>query len=203
MRKEEKGALVVEATIVFPIMFFVLLFLIYMGNMFYMRSQVDSIASLGAIEAAARFADPMLSEVEKTGSVPRTIQDVKPYHSLFGDTSEVNSIEDDMRTKLNQLGTGFFAGMGIKNHSVSLTYKNHLFYSIVTADVQYKIQFPIRFLGASRPTVLSLQSHCVVPVTDTPEFIQNVDMAVDYADSTGLTEKLQKLKANVEKFLGR
>ena len=111
MRKEEKGALVVEATIVFPIMFFVLLFLIYMGNMFYMRSQVDAIASLGAIEAAARFADPMLSEVEKTGSVPRTIQDVKPYHSLFGDTSEVNSIEDDMRTKLNRHGTGLFAGM--------------------------------------------------------------------------------------------
>lgn len=46
MRKEEKGALILEATIVFPVMFFILLFLIYTGNMFYIRSQVDSIASL-------------------------------------------------------------------------------------------------------------------------------------------------------------
>ena len=29
MRKEEKGALILEATIVFPVMFFILLFLIY------------------------------------------------------------------------------------------------------------------------------------------------------------------------------
>lgn len=204
MRKEENGAVViVEAAVVFPIMFFVLIFLIYMGNIFYMRSQVDSIASLGAIEAAARCGDPMLVEVEKTGSVPRTIQNVQPYHSLFGDTSQVSVIETEMEQKLNRLGTGFFAGMGIRNHSCKLKYENHVLYATVTADITYQIKFPIRFIGAKQPTVLKLHSHCVVPVTDTTEFIQNVDMAVDYADSTGLTEKLQKLGTKVKEFFGR
>ena len=113
MRKEEKGALILEATIVFPVMFFILLFLIYTGNMFYIRSQVDSIASRGAIQAAAYVADPMLEEVKESGSVPRSINNVQPYHSLLG--NDVGKIQNKMNEELNGLGTGFFAGMG-KSH---------------------------------------------------------------------------------------
>ncbi len=183
MRKEEKGALILEATIVFPVMFFILLFLIYTGNMFYIRSQVDSIASRGAIQAAAYVADPMLEEVKESGSVPRSINNVQPYHSL--------------------LGTGFFAGMGIQNHSVSLRFENHIFYSTVTADVDFQVKFPIRFFGSDQPVALKMHSRSVAPVTDTPEFIQNVDMAIDYADSTGLSEKLNQLTGKVREFFGR
>lgn len=200
MKDNEKGALIIEATFVFPIMLFILLFLIYMGNMFYMRSQVDTIATQAAIEAAARCADPMLAEVEKTGTVPKVVNDVKPYHSLFQDKSGLEAVQQETKKKLDRLGTGFFAGMGIKQCNVELKYENHIFYSTVTSDIDYKIQFPIRFLGDDEPAILQMHSSSVVPVTDTAEFIQNIDMAVDYMDSTGLSEKLNNMKDKVSKF---
>ncbi len=201
MRKEEKGAVaIVEASFVFPIMFFVLLFLIYMGNMFYMRSQVDAITSSYTIEAAARCADPMLEQIEEKGSVPRVIDQVKPYHSLLGNNSQVRVVENEMNKELRGLGTGFFSGMNLRNVQTSMKYKNHVFYATITTDVNYQIQFPIRFLGNDQPVVLNIHSACVAPVTDTPEFIQNVDMAKDFADSSGLTEKLNKMVSAVKKF---
>ena len=90
--------------------------------------------------------------------------------------------------------------MGVKQCNVELKYENHIFYSIVTSDIDYKIQFPIRFLGDDEPVILQMHSSSVVPVTDTAEFIQNIDMAVDYMDSTGLSEKLNNMKDKVSKF---
>lgn len=110
MRKEEKGALILEATIVFPVMFFILLFLIYTGNMFYIRSQVDSIASRGAIQAAAYVADPMLEEVKESGSVPRSINNVQPYHSLLG--NDVGKIQNKMNEGVKWTGNRFFCRNG-------------------------------------------------------------------------------------------
>ncbi|MCD7922005.1 MAG: pilus assembly protein [Clostridiales bacterium] len=203
MRREEKGALIVEATLVFPVMFFVLLLLLYMGNMFYMRSQVDAIVSMAATQAAAKCADPFLETVEENGSVPGTISDIQPYHSILGGSSAASDVRDDMVDRLNHLGTGFFAGMGLRNITVNeFAYENHLIYATFTVDVSYKIKFPIRLLGQKDATVLELHARSVVPVTDTGGFIQNVDMAVDYAQSTGLTEKLSKLKETVSGFLG-
>ena len=169
--------------------------------MFYIRSQVDSITSRGAIQAAAYVADPMLEEVKESGSVPRSINNVQPYHSLLG--NDVGKIQNKMNEELNGLGTGFFAGMGIQNHSVSLRFENHIFYSTVTADVDFQVKFPIRFFGSDQPVALKMHSRSVAPVTDTPEFIQNVDMAIDYADSTGLSEKLNQLTGKVREFFGR
>ena len=39
----ENGTVIIEATFVFPIMFIILFFLIYMGNAFYMKAQVESV----------------------------------------------------------------------------------------------------------------------------------------------------------------
>lgn len=203
MRKEEKGSLIVEATFVFPVMFFILLFLIYMGNMFYMRSQVDAIVSNAAVSAAAKCADSFLATVEEEGSVPYSISDIKPYHTLFNDSSDALKVRNDMVEDLNTLGAGFFAGMGLRDIKVNqFEYESHLFYGTFTVDVSYCIRFPIRFLGENQPTILKISSHCVAPVTDTGEFIQNVDMVIDYADSTGVSEKINKLVSTVSEFLG-
>lgn len=202
LKKNEEGALIIEATIVFPIMFIILLFLLYMGNMFYMRSSVDAIVSMTATETAARCADPMLKKIEEKKSVPKTVNDIQPYHSLSGNSSVILTMRNQMIEKLNGLGSGFYSGMGLRNVKVNkFAYENELLYSTVTVDVSYQIQFPIRFLGDDQPVVLNIQSCSVVPVTDTPEFIQNMDMVIDYADSTGVSEKINQLVSGITKFL--
>lgn len=205
--KEERGAMsIVEATFVFPIMFFVLFFLIYMGNMFYMRSQVDSIVTSTAVKAAAYCADPLLYHVKDSGgAIPTEIDNIEPYHNLLKNgalsNGELESMKTELRTKLQKLGVGFFAGMGLKQVTINRFQKeNSLLSNTFTVDVTYRIQFPIRFLGDGNPTILKIQSKSVVPVTDTPEFILNVDMAMDYYESSGLKEKLAEMRSKVSAF---
>lgn len=202
MKTEERGALIVEATIVFPIMFFIILFLIYFGNVFYLRSQVDAIVAESAIKAASYCVDPLMAKVEG-GTVPTTMEDVQPYHSIFG-SAQTDSVREEMVNKLNRIGTGYFAGMNLKNIVVDqFKYNRGLVTSTFSVDVSYRIQFPIRFIGSDRPTVLKIHSQTTVPVTDTPEFMQNVDMAMDFFDSSGMSEKLNKMVSQVKKFFGK
>ena len=202
MKTEERGALIVEATIVFPVMFFIILFLIYFGNVFYLRSQVDAIVAESAIKAASYCVDPLMAKVEG-GTVPTTMEDVQPYHSIFG-SAQTDSVREEMVNKLNRIGTGYFAGMNLRNIVVDqFKYNRGLVTSTFSVDVSYRIQFPIRFMGSDRPTVLKIHSQTTVPVTDTPEFIQNVDMAMDFFDSSGMSEKLNKMEKKEKKFFGK
>lgn len=200
MKKNEKGALIMESTLVFPVMFFVLFFLIYMGNMMYLRSRVDSIVSSAAVEAAAYCADPYLPQV-KGGTVPSTINDVKPYHNLLGNSSLADPVRNKMVSKINSLGTGFFSGMGLTSVTVNtFQYNKGLITSTFTVDVSYRIKFPIKFIGDEKSTILLFHSTQTVPVTDTGEFILDVDMAVDFMQQTGLDQKLNKMMENIKQF---
>ena len=61
----ENGTVIIEATFVFPIMFIILFFLIYMGNAFYMKAQVESVVEQKAIQGAAYCADPILETMKQ------------------------------------------------------------------------------------------------------------------------------------------
>ena len=41
-----------------------------------------------------------------------------------------------------------------------------------------------------------------IPVTDSTEFIRNVDMAVDYLEKYGITDKIQSAMDKVKEFFG-
>ena len=62
--QRDKGYLVIEATFVYPLIFFVLMFLLYMGNMYYLKARIDSEVSQEAVYYAAQYADPNLETIE-------------------------------------------------------------------------------------------------------------------------------------------
>ena len=62
--KEEKAvATIVEATVVFPIMFLVIIFMLFMGNAYYQMSRIDAIVAECAMEGAAACTDPFYYRV--------------------------------------------------------------------------------------------------------------------------------------------
>ncbi len=65
MREDEKGSVIVEATYVFPIVFFVIFFLLFMGDAYYLQSQVDSLTNQAAVLAAADCADPIAAQMQE------------------------------------------------------------------------------------------------------------------------------------------
>lgn len=212
IRSENGAVTIVEATYVFPIMFFVIFFLIYFGNMYYVKASVDSIVSREAIKGAQYYANPWVKEVnEENGGtkVPEKNDDVKPYRQLVSlvhtDTEIQNQIKTETLQRIKNLGGGGFAGMEAQNVTPEVKYSNHILYSTFTVAADYKITFPIRFLGEKDNISISFRSREVVNVTDNTEFVRNVDMVIDYVERSkvfnDLKEKFGNLVEKVRKFL--
>ena len=115
--RREKGSLVIESTLVYPVIFFVILFLLYMGNMYYLKAKIDSVVSQEAIRYAALYADPNLELFEQE-EIPTTTKDTKLTDHLyryvnFAEVGGFGKANDDEKDKLAKklVDTGFFSKM--------------------------------------------------------------------------------------------
>lgn len=200
--KDEKGEMVVEATLVFPVVFFVIFFLIYFGNVFYVRSKVDAVADIMAVKGASVYMDPMLDNIQKTGSVPSKVKDIRPYRYWFKTYSVENQIRSELGEKLGGVGTGLFAGMEPASVTTKAEYENHFFYDAFVVEVTYNIKFPIRFIGSDTPLLLKLSAKSVASAADTDEFVRNTDMILDYYENTGAADKVKEVVDKAKGFIG-
>lgn len=196
-KKGEDGAvMIVEATIVFPIVFLVLFLLIYLGNAYFLKARVDSYVEQYAIVGAAECADPILMN----GSIPTSSGSVdsKPYRYIF--TGYMDTVASDITGKINRdlKSTGFFSNMPIK--SVTSAKANaKIFYSTFSIEVEYIVKIPIKLLGLELD-LLKFNSRADIPITDVGEFIRNIDMVLDYVESS---KSIQDAMAKAKEFLGK
>ena len=208
--KNEKGMLVVEATIVFPVMFLVIFLMIFMGNAYFQKSRIDSIVTEMAYYGSAQCADPLLREIIEKGKVP-TLEDadynIEPYRYLLGEIgkeSGMNAIETQVETqianRIKEIKTGLFSHMKPSASKLSAEFNNAFVYSTFEVEVLYKVPLPIKLFGMKDYFSLNTASHCEVPVSDTPEFIRNVDMVEDWVESTEAGQSaIAKTKGIMEK----
>lgn len=205
LRKQD-GMVIVEASFVFPIMFIILFFLIYMGNAYYIKAQVEAVTSQYAIVGANSCADPLLETVKQTGSVP-ALKDLKtePYRYIFGGMSDIEAkISNDVKNKIN-LGAGsFFKNMNPKivtpDNEIA-QFHNFVVYSTFSVEVRCEVQFPIRFFGEDAPPVLVLCSRSEVAVNDTTEFIRNTDMVIDLFHGTKVGQNISDVFGKINNFI--
>lgn len=201
--KSEKGMLVVEATIVFPVMFLVIFFLFFMGNAYYQKCKVEAVVNQVAIEGAAYCSDPMLQIVDTTGAVPGfNGASSKPYRYILGGMNDVEAYSSQQMTKkLGDVGTGLFSGMEPMASTPNIKFHNYFVYSTYSVDLEYKMLIPIRLLGQKEFSYMQVKASCEAPVTDVPEFIRNANMVEDYAQQAGVDKKIENVISSVKKFL--
>ena len=203
--KEEKGAVMtVEATFVFPIMFFVLLFMIYYGNIFFVKSNVDSVVSRYAVLGAAQCADPQLEALMKNGQVSSSLgANRDPYRYLF--SGHGNSVASKISSKVKEdIGkNSFFNGMSPTDISCDVKYKNGIIYQSFKIDVSYKIKFPIRFIFSNKSVMFDYSSVAEAPVVDGGEFVLNTNMAIDYYERSKISDAVNSFKKNISKFFSK
>ena len=211
---KEDGMLIVEATIVFPVMFLVIFLMIFMGNAYFQKSRIDSVTTQMAYYGAAQCADPLLREIVANNKVPSLADatySIEPYRYLIGELgkdSGMNAIETNVKSQISEKITGFktglFSGMKPSTTSVTAEFNNAFIYSTFEVEIDYKVPLPIRLPGAKQNFALYATSHCEVPVSDTPEFIRNVDMIGDWIDnvegSEGVKEKIKEIMGKVASF---
>ena len=198
MRKHgEGGMMVVEATIVFPVMFLVIFLMLFAGNAYLQKCRVDSIITELTIDGAAYCSDPQLKTVEG-GSLP-TLDNLKiyPYRAWSGARAEeMDNILSDIRTKVNNrisgLSTGLFNHMKPQGPQIDPKYKNYLLTASFSIPWTYKIEMPIRLLFEEENISIEISTQVKMPVSSTTEFIRNVDMAEDYLQQCGIAQKLEE-----------
>lgn len=202
--KDESGAsVIVEATFIFPIMFFVLFFLIFFGNAYYLKANIDSCVSRAALEGASLVQDPFSEYVNGTKD-PADLKNVEvsPYRYLFGSMS---SIENQIGKKVKdsiESSSGLLSGMNpkVKNTDIA-KFKNKVIYSTFIVKVDYRVQFPWRFIYYDEPTILNFVSRAEEAINDTPEFIRNTDMVLDMLDSNTTYQKICDKFGKVKEFI--
>lgn len=202
----EAGAVFVEASIVFPVCFIVIIMLLYLGNVYYQKARIEAIVAEAALDGAAYCADPLLRAIEKNGGrIPAPGEtDYEPYRYLGGLLGGMRPMEelvsDRVKSGIRRLNTGLFTGMkptGYDTGGLAVQYKSCFIASSVSVDLEYKIELPIRLLGDRENLCLKFRTHTEVPVGDTPEFIRNVNYVDDIFEVTGAKQKMQEM---IKKF---
>lgn len=204
--KSEHGAVqIVESAFVFPVMFIILFFLIYMGNAHYVKAQIESIVEIYAIEGAGYCADPILETIKKTGNVPSLSSlNTKPYRYIFGGMNEIETkIGSEVEKEIGG-NSSFFKNMKPKLKTPGnkiAKFNNYVVYSTFSVEVEYVVEFPIRFLGKSSAPILTINSRAEVPVNDTAEFIRNTDMVVDLLYGTKIGQSISDVFGKINDFI--
>lgn len=219
--KDTGGAIIVEATIVFPIMFFVLFFIIFIGNLYFEQAKIDSIVMENAVNGAKYVSNPSLFDLDHGFAVVTNPSNVKPepYRYIFGSSGDgsiskiVDRVSKSTKEEVMDGSLIFFNNnnvniLGTENKNGKYAYYDgNPLHSTFIVQVNYELKFPIRFLMESQPTIIRLSSRAEVSVNDSPEFIRNVDMVVDLLEGTGLGEKIKgifdKINGVIKKFAGK
>lgn len=199
----EKGMTIVEASIVFPVMFLVIFLMIFTGNAYLQKCKIESCANQLAIKGASYCADPLLKSVEG-GRIPsHTAHNVYPYRYLF--TGEIGNIESQIKSEFNtaisKIGSGVFRGMKPTSLETNVKYNNGFIYSTFSIAVQYKVKIPIKLLGAEDFLYMKIATCVDMPVSDSTEFIRNADMVEDYVQRTGWADKIQEVIDSATKWM--
>lgn len=206
LNSEDGAVQIVEATFVFPIMFIILFFLIYMGNAHYIKAQVESVVESRALEGAAYCADPILQTIKETNAVP-SLSSLKtePYRYVFGGMDKIeNKIASSVKSDIESKSASFFKNMkpNLRTSKTNIAkFNNYVVYSTFSVELKYEIQFPIKFLGEDAPPILTINSRAEVPVNDTAEFIRNTDMVIDLFHGTKVGQSISNVFGKINDFI--
>ena len=207
-QSKERGALIVEATFVFPIMFLIIFLMLVAGNAYFQKCRVDSIVTQLTIDGAAYCADPQLKGIEG-GKLP-TLSDVEvyPYRAFSGSdsvemSSAVSGISADVNKRIKGLSTGLFSAMKPTDVSLETDYDGGFFSSSYFIEASYGIMLPVRMLFAKDWIVMRINTRVEMPVSNVTELIRNTDMVEDYLEKFGLTEGYQKGLDKIKEAIGK
>ena len=213
--KQEKGSLIVEASIVFPVMFFLVVFIIYIGNMYFEQAKIENIVLKNAIYGAESIADPFHEGMSKEKPVitsdPRALNN-NPYRYLFG-SDDYKNLETEVHNRvvkeIGDVKTIFFKNSTAENFSTELPggnyahYDRNFLYSTFTVQVNYEVKIPLRFFFTEDLTIYKLKARAEVMVNDESEFIRNVDMAFDLLSETKVAQAIGDVFTKVNAFIER
>jgi len=198
--KEEKGAMtIIEATFVFPIMLFIVFFMINAGEAYYQHARVEYYVTSAAIDGAARCENPMLGSVITSGTVPvdPAATEVMPYrYILTGEAHKIaDNVEEELQDKIEGMKPLLFKGMRPINVDVTVTPHMNPLVSTFPIDCEFEVPLPVRMIFSDEKLTFSYSVNISASVGDPAEFVRTVSTVSDVLErNTKFTEFCGKVK---------
>lgn len=205
LKGERGAATIIEAAFVFPIMFFIVFFMIMVGESYYQYARVEYEVIHGAVSAAARCENPMLSYVQANDSVPTDPgeTDVIPYrYILTGEAASIaNTSADDLEDTINAMEPLLFKGMAPTNVDVTVTPKMNVLVSSITVKCDFEVPLPIRMIFSGKKLAFRYSIEVKEPIGDPAEFVRNVSTVKDVVErNKAISDFCSELKEKATKI---
>ena len=193
-KRNESGIIIIEATIVFPVMFIVLFLIMFIGNSYYERAKVDAIVAEYAIKGAQSIVNPIQYQMVMHNTVPTDIKntDFDPYRYLVGEVDKrsfMQNVEKEIAQRIKddiENNSLIFSGAMVpkvtSKEEDMAEFNNYVLYATFETQVEYEIHFPIKMMGTKSAPIMNLRSRAEVSVNDVGEFMRNTDMIIDIFD---------------------
>lgn len=203
-KSDETGAAqIIEAAIIYPVVFMILFYLIYMGLYILQCVTVESYAQKIALMAAREVAHPgYIDEIDKdaidasvdySGNNDISLPDdpreigVSSAYRYFAPKNLISKEKQDyLKNQLrNLIKTSSIIGNSDGDIKVDITFKNYVVVQQVEVKATQKLaSFPVlEFFGMNDD--LTVSSTAVASVNDSDEFIRNVDFIDDIIETIG------------------
>ena len=208
LRKREKGAVtIVEATFVFPIVFFIVFFMIMAGEAYYQRAKVEYAVTAAAINGAARCENPMLGSVISGGAVPTDpgATDVMPYRYIFTGSAKsiAAQVQGELASTISSMKPLLFRNMSPTNVVVSINVKMNPLISSFPVECSFDVPFPIRMIFSKEDMKFTYNVSITTSIGDPAEFVRNVAMVSDILERSQTAMAVSgKIKSVMGKISG-
>lgn len=177
----QKGSMVVEASLIVPVVISCVFIVIYFAFLMYRQSLLLSVADNGAEKGAAAWDNPSkIFELNKTGK--ENMDDEDLYWSMFDSNKEEklggikNYIEADLKRRNFVSG---FIGSGSKTVDVNID--DFIVYKKLTVTINDTYRLPaarlLHVFGSEGAYSIKVKSQAVV--NDPAEFIRDTDFLLD------------------------
>jgi len=197
MYSKEKGSVVIEASFVFPIMFLVIAILIFTGNAYLQKAELEAIVVDETVKGVAKIKDPLLEKVEKGESIEFDNLDVKPYRYILGESDNIaTDVQTNINNRISKKTLGLFGGISSEQVDATTTFERNFINSKLVSTSIIKVKSPYWIFG-EEPIIFRLNSDIVVGVHDTPEFIRNAKFAKNMLDRFGIGGYLDTAKEKI------
>ena len=191
----QDGYLTIEATMVFSALFFSLIFILFMGMVLYQNVNLQSVA----VQASERGSVVYSSRVKDMTTGVKTLDDFlirDPYRNVpFMDSGNKADYTAIINTYINgQLGKRDIISGKVKNTGDYVEIEDYLIAKKVKVNLKADYQMPVdsiaEMFGKKGP--FEINTTVVSAVTDSPDFVRNVDLAMDVIQQTEIFGKAQE-----------
>lgn len=197
----EKGAMFVEASFVFPIMILIIIAMYYASIMIYERAALQSGVESTALLYKNSYTDDyinmttnvtaskendMVSYSDLTTTQEATFNN--PYDCIF--MTNDGTVKETLENGLFKSITGYlFWGDTLE---IDVSHENYIIHKKVTVTATETVKLPLNFSAIGLPNEYNISATATAMVNDTDEFMRDTDLIMNVVKRTELWKKISE-----------